>query len=194
MAGIKEEVMSSVFVGQSDIVVFDKVDDYKTATFATVTASGQSVGQVSGDSSEYVGEDAETENWVDEQGDIITPTTKAGTVAIKWSMADLSPENVKKFLNGTNLTLETSTLFSDVKNAVGFGVDLPVITRPVGWFNDEAGRCLFLPKARIVSSLGYDSGHYVLKATATAEYVNLKSLKTAMLFDARPIYETADGE
>lgn len=194
MAGIKEEVMSSVFVGQSDIVVFDKVDDYKTATFATVTASGQSVGQVSGDSSEYVGEDAETENWVDEQGDIITSTTKAGTVAIKWSMADLSAENVKKFLNGTNLTLETSTLFSDVKNAVGFGVDLPVITRPVGWFNDEAGRCLFLPKAKIVSSLGYDSGHYVLKATATAEYVNLKSLKTAMLFDAKPIYETADGE
>lgn len=194
MAGIKEEVMSSVFVGQSDIVVFDKVDDYKTATFATVTASGQSVGQVSGDSSEYAGEDAETENWVDEQGDIITSTTKAGTVAIKWSMADLSAENVKKFLNGTDLTLETSTLFSDVKNAVGFGVDLPVITRPVGWFNDEAGRCLFLPKAKIVSSLGYDSGHYVLTATATAEYVNLKSLKTAMLFDAKPVYEPTGGE
>lgn len=192
MAGIKERVMSSVLVGQSDIVVFDKVEDYTSATFTSVTAAGQSVGQVSGDSSEYVGEDAETENWVDEQGVNITSTATSGTVAIKWSMADLSADNVKKFLNGAELTLETSTLITNVKKAVGFGVDLPVITRPIAWFNDEANRCLFLPKAKIVSNLAYDSGHFVLTATATAEYVNLKSLRTAMIIDATPVYETAD--
>lgn len=192
MAGIKKDVVTNVLVGQSDLVVFDKVEDYSAATFTTVTASGKSVGQVSGDSSEYAGEDAEVENWVDEQGNPITSTTKAGTVAIKWSMANLSTENVKTFLSGTDLTLETSTLFANVKNAVGFGVDLPVITRPVAWFNDEANRCLFLPKAKIVSSLAYDSGHFVLTATATAEFVNLKSLKTAMLFDATPVYETEE--
>lgn len=193
MAGIKQEIMSSVFVGQSDVVVFDEVEDYKTATFATATAAGESVGQVSGDSSEYAGEDAETENWVDEQGDIITSTTKAGTVAIKFNMADMSAEKIETFLRGTKLEGLTSTLLKEVKNAVGFGVDLPVMTRPLGWFNDEANRCLFLPKAKIVSSLGYDSGRFTINATATAEYINNATLKTAMLFDAKPVYEEGEA-
>lgn len=189
MAGIKHEIASTVFVGQSDIVVFDEVEDYKTATFSSVTASGESVGQVSGDSSEYAGEDAETENWTDEQGDIITSTTKAGTVAVKFNMADMSAEKIETFLRGTPMEGLTSTLLQEVKNAVGFGVDLPVMTRPLGWFNDEAKRCLFLPKAKIVSSLGYDSGRFTINATATAEYINNATLKTAMLFDAKPLYE-----
>ena len=191
MAGIKQEVMSTVFAGQSDIVVFDEVEDYGTATFTTVTAAGESVGQVSGDSSEYVGEDATTENWVDEQGDIITSITKAGTIAIKFSMADMSADKVETFLNGTKLTGLSSTLLTDVKNAVGFGVDLPVITRPIGWFNEQANRALFMPKAHIVSSLSYDNGRFTITATATAEYINAATLKTAMLFDAKPVYEVA---
>ena len=189
MAGIKQEIASTILVGQSDIVLFGEVEDYKTATFASATATGESVGQVSGDSSEYAGEDAETENWVDEQGDIITSTTKAGTVAIKWNMADLSAEKVELFLRGTSMSGLTSTLITDIKNAVGFGVELPVMTRPIGWFNDEANRCLFLPKAKIVSRLGYDSGHFTINATATAEYINNDTLKTAMIFDGKPTYE-----
>lgn len=189
MAGIKQEIMSTVFVGQSDVVLFGEVADYKNATFTSVTATGESVGQISGDSSEYAGEDAETENWVDEQGDIITSTTKAGTVAIKFNMADMSVEKIETFLKGTKLEGLTSTLLKDVKNAVGFGVDLPVMTRPLGWFNDEANRCLFLPKAKIVSSLGTDGKKFTINATATAEYINNATLKTAMLFDAKPAYE-----
>ena len=193
MAGIKQEIMSTVFVGQSDVVLFGEVADYKNATFSTVTATGESVGQISGDSSEYAGEDAETENWVDEQGDIITSTTKAGTVAIKFNMADMSVEKIETFLKGTKLEGLTSTLLKDVKNAVGFGVDLPVMTRPLGWFNDEANRCLFLPKAKIVSSLGTDGKKFTINATATAEYINNATLKTAMLFDAKPVYEGGEA-
>lgn len=193
MAGIKKQITSTIFVGQSDIVVFDEVEDYNEATFTSITASGESVGQVSGDSSEYAGEDATTENWVDEQGNIITSTTTAGTVAIKFSMANMSADNVKKFLNGVGLTSLTSTLLTDVKNAVGFGVDLPVMTRPLGWFNDEAKRCLFMPKSKIVSSLSYDTKRFTITATATAEYINSATLKTAMLFDATPVYETESG-
>lgn len=189
MAGIKKEVMSTLFVGQSDVVIFDEVEDYLTATFASATASGESIGQVSGDSSEYAGEDATTDNWTDEQGDLITSVTKAGTVAIKASMADLSADKVELFLKGTKLAGLTSTSMGEIKNAIGFGVDLPVITRPIGWFNDEAKRCLFLPKAKIVSSLAYDNGHFVITFTATAEYINNATLKTAMLFDAKPTYE-----
>lgn len=194
MAGIKQEVASSILVGQSDVVLFGEVSDYKTATFATATATGESLGQISGDSSEYAGEDAETENWTDEQGDIITSTVKAGSVAIKFNLADVSADKIELFLKGTPMESLTSTLITNVTNAVGFGVDLPVITRPIGWFNDEANRCLFLPKAKIVSSLGYDSGHFTINATATAEYINNATLKTAMIFDGKPVYETATGE
>lgn len=189
MAGIKKAIASEIFVGQSDIVLFDKVEDYKTATFTTVTAAGASVGDVSGDSSEYAGEDAEVENWVNEQGNVITSTTKAGTVAIKWNMADLSAEKVELFLAGTAMSGLTSTLLKDIKNAVGFGVDLPVITRPIGWFNDESNRALFLPKAKIVSSLGMDGKKFTINATATAEFIDSATLKTAMMFDADPVYD-----
>ena len=189
MAGIKKQITSTIFVGQSDIVVFDEVDDYDTATFQSVTAAGESVGQVSGDSSEYVGEDATTENWVDEKGNIITSTTTAGTVAIKFNMANMSAANVKKFLNGVGLENLESTLLQNVKNAVGFAVDLPVMTRPLGWFNDEANRCLFMPKAKMVASLGYDTKRFTINVTATAGFIDSETLKTAMLFDAKPVYE-----
>lgn len=192
MAGIKKQITSTIFVGQSDIVVFDEVEDYNTATFSSITADGESVGQVSGDSSEYVGEDASTENWVDEQGNIITSTTTAGTVAISFNMANLSADNIEKFLKGVKLGELTSTLLQNVKNAVGFAVELPIITRPLGWFNDEANRCLFMPKAKIVASLGYDTKRFTINATATAEYINSATLKTAMLFDAKPVYD--EGE
>lgn len=193
MAGIKKQVTTEVLAGQSDLVLFGEVTDYNTATFATATATGESLGQISGDSSEWAGEDAETENWLDEQGNIITSTPTAGTVAIKFSMANLSAENVVKFLKGTNLTGLSSSLFSDIKNAVGFGVDLPVITRPIGWFNDEKNRALFLPKAKIVSNIATDGKNFTITATATANYINSATLKTAMIFDATPTYETESG-
>ena len=191
--GIKKIVTSEVLTGQSDIVVFDAVEDYKEATFSSVTASGSSVGQVSGDSSEYAGEDATTENWVDEQGKVITSTATDGTVAIKWNMANLSADAIVKFLNGVKLSDLTSTLLKNVKNAVGFGVKLPVMTRPIGWFNDESNRCLFMPKAKIVASLGYADKHFTINATATAEYIDTATLKTEIIFYADPVYEqTAD--
>lgn len=194
MAGIKKRVASEVLVGQSDLVLFDEVADYNAATFSTATAAGASVGQVSGDSSEYAGEDAETENWVDEQGNIITSTTKAGTVAIKFSMANLSAEQIALWLRGTSMANLTSTTLTNIKNAVGFGVSLPVMTRPIGWFNDEANRALFLPKAKIVSSLAYEDGKFVITATATAEFIDNATLKTAMIFDCKPTYEESAGE
>lgn len=194
MAGIKKQVTTQVLAGQSDVVLFGEVEDYSTATFTTATATGESVGQVSGDSSEYAGEDAEAENWLDEQGKLITSTVKPGTVAIKFNMADLSADKVELFLAGTKMSGLTSALLTDVKNAVGFGVDLPAITRPIGWFNDEANRALFLPKAKIVSSLGCDGKKFTINATATAEYIDSATLKTAMLFDAKPTYETGTAE
>ena len=189
MAGIKKLATTKVFTGQGDIVVFDEVEDYKTASFTNATASGASVGQVSGDSTEYVGEDATTESWVDEQGKVITSTATDGTVAVKWEMADLSEESVEKFLQGVKVAGLTSDLIKNIKSAVGFGVKLPVMTRPIGWFNDEANRCLFLPKAKIVSSLAYADKHFTISSTATAEYIDTPTLKTAMIVEGEPAYE-----
>lgn len=189
MAGIKKQLTTEVFVGQNDLVLFNEVEDYSEATFESATASGESLGQISGDSSEYAGEDASTENWLDEKGNVITSVPTAGTVAVKFSMANVSADTVAKFLKGTKMEGLTSELFKNVKNAVGFGVELPVITRPIGWFNDQTNRALFLPKAKIVSNLAIDGKKFMISATATAEYLDLKTLKTAMIFNADPVYE-----
>ena len=195
MAGIKERVTSEVFVGQNDLVLFDKVADYKTATFGSITETGASVGQVSGDSSEWAGEDATTETWLDEQGNVITSTPKAGTSVVKFNMANLSLEQIALWLNGTDLSGLTSKSFTEIKKAIGFGVKLPVITRPLGWFNDENNRCLFFPKAKIVSSLGMDGKKFTINATATAEFIDIKGqLQTAMIVEGGAKYEEAAVE
>ncbi len=195
MPGIKERTMSEVLIGQSDLVMFGEVADYKTATFDSITASGSSVGQVSGDSSEWAGEEATLENWVDEQGNNISSTPKAGTSAVKFSMADLSNDKISLFLKGTVYEGLTSKSIEEIKSVVGFGVKLPVITRPLGWFNDENNRCLFFPKAKIVSNLSYSDGHFTIDATAVAEYINIKGqLQTAMIINGKAKYEDAAGE
>ena len=70
MAGIKNTKVTEVFNGQSDIVLFDAPSDGYTGstTFAQVTASGMSLGQVVGDSTTWNGEDPSVETIKDEQG------------------------------------------------------------------------------------------------------------------------------
>lgn len=178
------EKVTNVFAGQGDLVIFDPVADYSAATFAGL-ANPKSLGQVVQDSTSWEGEDPETTQIKDEQGDLITARVTAGTLGFSFELASTSLEMVKKFLGGEDISsvLGTNANFDAGVKAVGFGCDLPVMTVPYMILNDECTRAWLYPKGKTVGNLSYSDGLWRIKATVTCEYLKTASLRTGMILD-----------
>lgn len=192
MAGIgKIESVTGVFAGQGDLIIFDKPTDYSTATFASL-ANPKSLGQVVQDSTSWDGEDPETTQIKDEQGNIITAKVTAGTLGFSFELASTSKLMVKKFLNGEDIESLTNANIGTSITGVGFGTELPVQVAPLMILNDEKTRAWLYPKCKIVGNLSYADGLWRIKATVTCEYLKTESLRTGMILDmASATYETA---
>ncbi len=192
-SGIRPKKVTEVFNGQSDIVLFDVPEGGYTAatTFAQVTASGMSLGQVVEDSTSWDGDDPSIDVIKDEQGDPIVSTVTAGTYAFSCDIADLSTEMAEAIMKATKVaTPGASTSISSVSDVVKF-VELPVTTAPIAIFNDEANRWILFPKAKIVGNLSLDSKLWRLHITATAEFIDTDTLGTFMMGKGSPIAATA---
>lgn len=197
MAGIsKLDVATVLFNGQSDIVVFDEVEDYTSATFTSVTAQGSSLGQIVADSTSWDGDEPTLTELKDEQGDVITVTPESGTLAFSCDIASTSSNVIKLFLKGEAVeTPGSSTTLGQVTDVVKFGTELPVITRPIAIINDEVNRVLFFPKAKIVGNLALDSKLWRVHIAVTAEFIDTATLGTGMIMRAKPVYDQgANGE
>lgn len=192
MAGIgKIESVTGVFAGQGDLIIFDKPTDYSTATFANL-ANPKSLGQVVQDSTSWDGEDPETTQIKDEQGNIITAKVTAGTLGFSFELASTSKLMVKKFLNGEDIESLTNANIGTSITGVGFGTELPVQVAPLMILNDEKTRAWLYPKCKIVGNLSYADGLWRIKATVTCEYLKTESLRTGMILDmTSATYEAA---
>lgn len=192
MAGIgKIESVTGVFAGQGDLIIFDKPTDYSKATFASL-ANPKSLGQVVQDSTSWDGEDPETTQIKDEQGNIITAKVTAGTLGFSFELASTSKLMVKKFLNGEDIESLTNANIGTSITGVGFGTELPVQVAPLMILNDEKTRAWLYPKCKIVGNLSYADGLWRIKATVTCEYLKTESLRTGMILDmTSATYETA---
>ena len=71
-------------------------------------------------------------------------------------------------------------------SATGFGVKIPVMTRPIAIINDELNRAWFYPKAKITANLAYTDGLYRVHAVVVAEQIDKPKIKTAMIIDRAP--------
>lgn len=191
MAGISNfEDVTGVFAGQGDLVMFDKPTDYATADFASL-ANPKSLGQIVQDSTSWEGEDPETTQIKDEQGDIITARVTAGTLGFSFEIASTSQAMVKKFLNGEEISSLTNANIGTGITATGFGTELPVITAPLMILNDEKTRAWLYPKSKIVANLSLSDGLWRIKATVTCEYLKTASLRTGMILDmTKAAYDT----
>lgn len=192
MAGIKPRKVTEVFNGQSDIVLFDAPTDGYGAdsSFADVTASGMSLGQVVEDSTQWEGDEPTIDVIKDEQGDPIVSTVTAGTYAFSCDIADLSQEVAEAIMKATQVaTPGTSTSIGTPTDVLKF-VELPVTTAPIAIFNDEANKWILFPKAKIVGNLSLDSKLWRLHITATAEYIDTDTLGTFMMGKGKPIAAT----
>lgn len=192
MAGIKSRKITEIFNGQSDIVLFDEPSGGYTAStsFADVTASGMSLGQVVEDSTSWEGEDPSIDSIKDEQGDIIVSTVTAGTYGFSCDIADVSEEMAMAVMKAAKVqTPGTSTGIGSLSNVLKF-VELPITTRPIAIFNDEANKWILLPKAKIVGNLTLDSKLWRIHINATAEYINTDTCGTFMMGKGTPIAES----
>lgn len=193
MAGIKSRKITEIFNGQSDIVLFDEPSGGYTAqtSFADVTASGMSLGQVVEDSTSWEGEDPSIDSIKDEQGDIIVSTVTAGTYGFSCDIADVSEEMATAVMKAAKVaTPGTSTGIGSLSNVLKF-VELPITTRPIAIFNDEANKWILLPKAKIVGNLTLDSKLWRIHINATAEYINTNTCGTFMMGKGTPIADSS---
>lgn len=190
MAIGKFEQATSVFAGQGDMVIFDAISDYNTAAFANL-ANPKSLGQIVQDSTTWEGEDPEVTSILDEQGNTITARTAAGTLGFSYDMASTSLDRFKVFLKGVDINALTNATLGEDFKAVGFGVDLPVITRPIMILNDELNKAFLYPKSKIVSNLTWEDGLWRIHSSVTCEYLDTPTLKTGMIIEGTFDYNAA---
>lgn len=199
----KFEAAGKLFAGQGDLVIFDAIADYSNATLGSLV-NPKSLGQIVQDSTTWEGEDVNTEQILDEQGNLITARVTAGTLGFSFDIASTSRDMVKTFLNGVNIASATGQDAMDASGAIffdgdtadlsvyaaGFGVSLPVITRPIAVLNDELNRAWIYPKAKITANLTLSDGLYRIHAVVLAENVAVMNaggtyytLTTGMIVD-----------
>lgn len=183
MAIGKVEGASTLFAGQGDLIIFAEVENYNSATLASLD-SPQSLGQIVQDSTSWEGEDPEISEILDEQGNVITARTQAGTLGFSFDIASTSQEMIELFLRGTSVTLPTGTDAWGTGTAMKFGIDIPTIVRPIAIVNDLKNRTWLYPKAKITSSLSLDDGLYRIHCSVIAEGLNTTNLGTVMIIDA----------
>lgn len=180
------ETAQSLFVGQGDLIIFDEVTDYSAATLKTL-ANPKSLGQVVEDSTNWTGDDVTVDEIRDEQGDLITATVGAGTLAFECDLASTSQAMIQTFLKGAAIAgaSKMSSVFGNgTTTATGFGVELPVITRPIAWLNDEKKRLIIFPKAKITANLVNSDKLMRVHLNVLAEYIDTANLKTGIVVDS----------
>lgn len=190
----KLENVTGLFSGQGDLFVFDALTDtqYETADLGDL-ANPKSLGQIVQDSTSWEGEDPEVTEIKDEQGNIITAKTAAGTLAFSFNLASTSSTMIKKFLKGVNVDVtgitSDDTAWAETGMAVtGFGTEIPVVTLPVAIVNDGLNKTWLYPKTKITSSLAYEDGLWVIHCACIAENIDTAGLKTGMLIEAAVDY------
>ena len=180
------DTAQSLFVGQGDLIIFDAVSDYADATLKTL-ANPKSLGQVVEDSTNWTGDDVSVEEIRDEQGDLITATVGAGTLAFECDLASTSQTMIQTFLKGAAVASASkmSSVFGNGATTVtGFGTELPVITRPIAWLNDEKKRLIIFPKAKITANFTNSDKLMRIHLNVLAEYIDTANLKTGMIVDS----------
>lgn len=179
MAISKLEAAAKLFAGQGDLAIFDEIIDYAGKTLANLT-NPKSLGQIVQDSTTWEGEDVNTDQILDEQGNLITARVTAGTLGFSFDIASTSLAMVKLFLAGVDIEgTAIASLFDGNVAAVGFGTKLPVMTRPIAVLNDELNRAWIYPKAKITSNLNYTDGLYRIHAVVLAENLDVRDTADA---------------
>lgn len=201
MAGILKRPTTQPFNGQSDIVIgLGDNNKYSDSFYSSATISLKSfddlisVGQVVEDTTDFTGDDSTIDTINDEQGNVIVTSSSQGTIAFTFSLANLSNAAIEFFMRGETSTIATSDVPAFIESSaafdvVKFGTQTSSMTRPVGIINADGTKMFFMPKANIVSTLGFEDSLLTISVTVTATTIDINELGTAMIISAPVKYE-----
>lgn len=180
MAAItKIETVGKYFVGQSDIVLFNKPTDLATATLSGLEGA-TSLGNIHLDSTDFTGEEGSVEGLKNEQGETYYSITTKGEFGFSFFVPSTSEQVLTRLLGVTEITdgeLSTTTPWAAESKAYGSDGG-NVIDAPIAIINDTKDMTLLIPNAKIIVSPGMVDKVQGLNINVMAQKVDTGNLKT----------------
>ena len=189
MAIGKIEELNKHFVGQSDIIMFDKPADYATAKLSTL-ANPESLGHIKLDSTSFTGEAASLEPLKNEKGKTYYNLATEGTFGFEFFAASTSSEMLTEFFGAETIS-DTFTGDNGIPasaTVLGLMHKPAVLERPIMIVNDTADRSIIIPRAKIVANLEMDGKEVGIRVNVSAEAIDTKNLKTVMFVEGELAY------
>ena len=184
MAIGKIDTVGSFFVGQGDIIVFDKPADYATTALSDL-ANPKSLGDIHLDSTNLTGDDPTLTPLKNEQGLAYYTTVENGTFGFEIFVPSTSSDMLEAMMNAEVVT-DTFTVggaFAVGSTVTGAMHTSTIVEKPIMIVNETKNRALVVPKAKIVSSLAMQDKVVGIMVRVNAENIDTTDLKTVMFVD-----------
>lgn len=185
----KIEPIGKYFVGQSDIVLFDKPEDLATAKLSTLEGA-VSLGNIHLDSTDFTGEEASIEGLKNEQGETYYSITTKGDFGFNFFIPSTSDAVMKKLLGVKTITdtfTGETTPWASGSTVSGFDGS-NFLDAPIALINDTKDMTLVIPNAKLTVSLGMVDKVQGLNVSVMAQEIDTASLKTLMRVHGKAQY------
>lgn len=174
----KIESVGKYFVGQSDIVLFDKPTDLATAKLSTLEGA-ISLGNIHLDSTDFTGEEGSVEGLKNEQGETYYSITTKGDFGFSFFIPSTSEDILTRLLGVTEITDTMTASTPWAAGSKAYGSDGGnVIDAPIAIINDTKDMTLVIPNAKVIVSPGMVDKVQGLNINVMAQKVDTANLKT----------------
>lgn len=185
----KIESVGKYFVGQSDIVLFDKPEDLATAKLSTL-GGAISLGNIHLDSTDFTGEEGSVEGLKNEQGETYYSITTKGDFGFSFFIPSTSEEVLTRLLGVTEITDTMTASTPWAAGSKAYGSDGGnIIDAPIAIINDTKDMTLVIPNAKVIVSPGMVDKVQGLNINVMAQKVDTANLKTLTWVHGKAQYE-----
>ena len=184
----KIESIGKYFVGQSDIVLFEKPENLATAKLSDLEGA-VSLGNIHLDSTDFTGEEASIEGLKNEQGETYYSITTKGEFGFNFFIPSTSEAVMEKLLGVETITDTFGEANPWDTGSTVYGFDgSNFLDAPIAIINDTKDMTLVIPNAKLTVSLGMVDKVQGLNVSVMAQEIDTASLKTLMRVHGKAQY------
>lgn len=189
MAINKIDKVGEFFVGQGDMIIFDKPADYATTTLANLQ-NPKSLGDIHLDSTNLTGDDPSLNALKNEQGIAYYSTVENGTFGFEFFVSSTSENMLQAFMNADviDATFTGENGFSAESKVLGVMHKSTITERPIMIVNETLNKALIVPKAKIVATLSMQDKVIGIMVRVNADNIDTDGLKTVMFVNGSLSY------